>query len=148
SGDNHQTLAPSPREERVGRGSGERGIRIKTNLLSLALSSSAGEEGKGELRPTGDCIEMGSDAGQANKTKSRPRPLAERTPPSQPVTSPRKRIIILGGGFAGVKCAQTLSRALSRDEAEIVLFNAENHLVFTPLLADVIGASVNPLDVV
>src|SRR5262245_43511368 len=60
----------------------------------------------------------------------------------------KKRIIILGGGFAGVKCAQTLCRKLSANEAEIVLFNQENHLVFTPLLADVIGASVNPLDVV
>lgn len=60
----------------------------------------------------------------------------------------QKRIIILGGGFAGVKCAQTLRRSLSRADAEIVLFNAENHFVFTPLLADVIGASVNPLDVV
>ncbi len=30
----------------------------------------------------------------------------------------------------------------------IALFNAENHFVFTPLLADVIGSSVNPLDVV
>ena len=59
-----------------------------------------------------------------------------------------KRIVILGGGFAGVKCAQTLSRAFARDDAEIVLFNAENHFVFTPLLADVIGSSVNPLDVV
>lgn len=58
------------------------------------------------------------------------------------------RIVIVGGGFAGVKCAQTLRRGLSRSQAEIVLFNAENHLVFTPLLADVIGASVNPLDVI
>ncbi len=60
----------------------------------------------------------------------------------------KKRIIILGGGFAGVKCAQTLRRALAPGDAEIVLFNRENHLVFTPLLADVIGSSVNPLDVV
>jgi NADH dehydrogenase len=60
----------------------------------------------------------------------------------------RPRIIILGGGFAGVKCAGTLSDLLARDEAEILLFNTENHLVFTPLLADVIGASVNPLEVV
>lgn len=59
-----------------------------------------------------------------------------------------KRIIILGGGFAGVKCASTLRRELSPTEAEVVLFNTENHLVFTPLLADAIGASVNPLDVV
>ena len=68
------------------------------------------------------------------------------TPESTPMS--KRRIIILGGGFAGVKCAQTLSRELSSDDAEIVLFNAENHLVFTPLLADVIGATVNPLDVV
>lgn len=60
----------------------------------------------------------------------------------------KKRIMLLGGGFAGVKCAQTLRQLLSESETEIVLFNAENHLVFTPLLADVIGASVNPLDVV
>ena len=43
----------------------------------------------------------------------------------------KKRIIILGRGFAGVKCAQTLSRGLSRNGPEIVLFNAVNHFVFT-----------------
>lgn len=56
------------------------------------------------------------------------------------------RVVIVGGGFAGVKCASTLRQLLPG--AEIILFNSENHLVFTPLLADVVGASVNPLDVV
>src|SRR5947209_4692160 len=60
----------------------------------------------------------------------------------------KKRIIILGGGFGGVKCAQTLSRELPSEEAEIILFNNENHLVFSPLLAEVVGSSLNPLDVV
>src|SRR5437763_13984765 len=60
----------------------------------------------------------------------------------------RTRIIIIGGGFGGVKCAKTLSRQLSRAEAEVVLFNSENHLVFSPLLAEVAGSSINPLDVV
>ena len=67
---------------------------------------------------------------------------------NEPTPMKQKRMIILGGGFAGVRCAQALRRALPRGEVEIVLFNAENHFVFTPLLADVIGASVNPLDVV
>src|SRR5437870_5285169 len=58
------------------------------------------------------------------------------------------RIIIIGGGFAGVKCAETLSRALPRERAEVVLFNSENHLVFSPLLAEVVGSSLNPMDVV
>ena len=59
-----------------------------------------------------------------------------------------QRILIIGGGFAGVKCARTLRRNLDPAEAEIVLFNRENHLVFSPLLADAVGSSLNPLDVV
>src|SRR5690349_20684895 len=60
----------------------------------------------------------------------------------------RDRIIIIGGGFGGVKCAKTLSRDLPQTQAEVVLFNSENHLVFSPLLAEVVGSSLNPLDVV
>jgi len=60
----------------------------------------------------------------------------------------KKRIIIIGGGFGGVKCAATLSKELRRDNAEIVLFDRQNHLVFSPLLAEVVGSSINPLDVV
>ena len=61
---------------------------------------------------------------------------------------PKQRIIVIGGGFGGVKCAQTLSRRLSSEEAEIVLFDRRNHLVFSPLLAEVVGSSINPLDCV
>src|SRR5205823_8108257 len=60
----------------------------------------------------------------------------------------KARILIVGGGFGGVKCAAALSRALPQSRAEIVLFNSENHLVFSPLLAEVVGSSLNPMDVV
>jgi len=60
----------------------------------------------------------------------------------------KQRIIIIGGGFGGVKCAKTLNRELSPDVVEIVLFNRENHMVFSPLLAEAVGSSVNPLDAV
>jgi len=60
----------------------------------------------------------------------------------------KKRLIIVGGGFGGVKCAQTLRRELSEGQAEIVLFDRQNHLVFSPLLAEVVGSSINPLDVI
>jgi len=53
------------------------------------------------------------------------------------------RIVIVGGGFAGVKCAQVLLRSLG-DAAEIVVFSRENHMVFQPLLPDVAGSSLNP----
>lgn len=60
----------------------------------------------------------------------------------------RPRIVIVGGGFGGVKCAKTLTKSLRRNDAEIVLFNRENHLVFSPLLADAVGSSLNLQDVV
>jgi NADH dehydrogenase len=60
----------------------------------------------------------------------------------------RTRIVIIGGGFGGVKCAQTLRKKFRRDDAEIVLFNRENHLVFSPLLADAVGSSLNLQDVI
>src|SRR4051812_29258598 len=59
-----------------------------------------------------------------------------------------KRIIIVGGGFGGVKCAETLCRGNKREDLEIVLFNDQNHLVFSPLLAEVVGSSLNPIDVI
>jgi len=58
------------------------------------------------------------------------------------------RIIIIGGGFAGVKCVKTLRKKLSRVDFEIVLFSKENHMVFHPLLAEVVGASINPKAVI
>jgi len=61
---------------------------------------------------------------------------------------PSKRIVIIGGGFGGVKCAQTLRGQLRRGDAEIILFNKENHLVFSPLLADAVGSSLSLDDVI
>ena len=56
----------------------------------------------------------------------------------------RKQILIIGGGFAGVKCAKALRSGLARQEADVILFNSENYMVFQPLLAEVVGASISP----
>lgn len=51
------------------------------------------------------------------------------------------RVVIIGGGFAGVRCA----RRLARDRAvRVTLINESNHMVFQPLLADVAGSALNP----
>lgn len=55
-----------------------------------------------------------------------------------------KRIVVIGGGFAGVKCAKTLRQKLNKSQYEIILFASENHMVFHPLLAEVASASINP----
>lgn len=57
-----------------------------------------------------------------------------------------KRVVIVGGGFAGVTLAQRLERALP--QLEVVVLSAENHLVFTPMLPEVAGRTISPLDVV
>lgn len=58
-----------------------------------------------------------------------------------------KRIIVVGGGFGGVKCARKLRAKLNVSDFQIVVFNRENHMVFHPLLAEVVSASVQPKDV-
>ena len=60
----------------------------------------------------------------------------------------KKRIIIIGGGFSGVACArELLKRQKSNEELDLVLFSRENHMIFTPLLADCVGASLHSSDV-
>ncbi|MGC2805144.1 MAG: NAD(P)/FAD-dependent oxidoreductase [Candidatus Acidiferrales bacterium] len=52
--------------------------------------------------------------------------------------APRKRILILGGGFAGLSVAMALEKKLARDPSvEITLINRENFFLFTPMLHEV-----------
>jgi NADH dehydrogenase len=59
------------------------------------------------------------------------------------MTTKHSNVVIIGGGFAATKCAKTLRKKLSPDDCRIVLFSRENHMVFHPLLADVVGASLH-----
>ncbi|MGA2451369.1 MAG: FAD-dependent oxidoreductase [Polyangiaceae bacterium] len=59
----------------------------------------------------------------------------------------KKRIVVLGGGFAGVYTCAALEKLL-RDDFEIVLINKENHFVFQPLLPEVISGQIGLVDVV
>lgn len=59
------------------------------------------------------------------------------------------RILILGGGFAGVTTAQELERHLGdRTDVEIWLASSENFLLFTPLLPEVCSGILEPRHVV
>src|ERR1700688_4372830 len=52
--------------------------------------------------------------------------------------APRKRILILGGGFAGLTVAMALEKKLAQDPSvEITLINRENFFLFTPMLHEV-----------
>jgi NADH dehydrogenase len=61
----------------------------------------------------------------------------------------RKRILILGGGFAGAYTAQYLQRRLpSTPEVEVMVVSQENFVLFTPMLHEVAGADAAATDVV
>ncbi len=56
-----------------------------------------------------------------------------------------KRILILGGGFAGMKTAECLEKELRKNPSvSISLVSETNALLFTPMLAEVAGSSLEP----
>jgi len=56
-----------------------------------------------------------------------------------------KRIVVLGGGFGGIAAAQRLDRQFRHDDdIEIVVVSNTNFLVYTPMLADVAGGTIEP----
>ncbi len=58
-------------------------------------------------------------------------------------------VVIAGGGFAGAYCAKTLGKLLGKEGSRRVALVAEwNVMVFHPMLAEVAGSSLAPLDVV
>ena len=69
-------------------------------------------------------------------------PEAEDVGPPSPE---KKRIVILGGGFAGMKTAEYLERELRTNAAAtITLISETNALLFTPMLAEVAGSTLEP----
>src|SRR6516162_4654329 len=61
------------------------------------------------------------------------------------MTNPKRRVLILGGGFGGVYVAVHLGKLLSKkelEEYEIGLVSRENYIVFQPLLPEVVSGSV------
>ena len=63
-------------------------------------------------------------------------------------SSQRPRIVILGGGFAGIAVAQRLERRLRPNEAEITLISRENFSLFTPMLPEVSSGALDVRHVV
>jgi len=74
--------------------------------------------------------------------------LADTRPDQAPVVvealrPERKRVVIIGGGFAGLAAA----RALRHADAEVVLIDRRNHHIFQPLLYQVAAAVLSPAEI-
>jgi NADH dehydrogenase len=58
--------------------------------------------------------------------------------------TPRKRILILGGGFAGLTVAMELEKKLAQDPlVEVTLINRDNFFLFTPMLHEVAASDLD-----
>src|SRR5260370_3019933 len=69
--------------------------------------------------------------------------LRQKDPQVAKATPRRKRVLIVGGGFAGIAAA----RALKRADVEITLIDRRNHHIFQPLLYQVATAVLAPSEV-
>lgn len=60
----------------------------------------------------------------------------------------KKKIIILGGGFAGIYAAKELENLTKKtaDQYEISLVNKENYFTYQPMISEVIGGSIGLMD--
>jgi len=61
----------------------------------------------------------------------------------------RHRILILGGGFAGICAAQRLERHVAANpDIEVTLVNRDNYFLFTPMLHEVAGGELDAHNIV
>ena len=61
----------------------------------------------------------------------------------------KTKIVIAGGGFAGLSAAMYLDKTLARRaEAEVTLISRENFILFTPMLHEVAAGDLYPGDIV
>lgn len=68
---------------------------------------------------------------------------------SSRLTRNKKKIVILGGGFAGVECARQLeSEFRDNSEIELVMISEDNFLLFTPMLPQVASGMIETRHIV
>src|SRR5215469_14098466 len=68
---------------------------------------------------------------------------AEATAVVEAPRGERKRVVIIGGGFAGIAATHALRHA----DAEVILIDRRNHHIFQPLLYQVATATLSPAEI-
>ena len=85
-------------------------------------------------------------SGYAEKRK---RVFHDRARPRQTSGMKTTRIVIAGGGFAGLYAAKHLDKHLARrSDIEVTLIARENFILFTPMLHEVAAGDLAPADIV
>ena len=56
----------------------------------------------------------------------------------------RRRVLIVGAGFAGFTCTRELEKRLGPDDAELLLVSPTDYLLYSPLLPEVAAGAIDP----
>ena len=67
--------------------------------------------------------------------------------PQSQNAAPATSVVVVGSGFAGFECARRLVQRLHRARAsdvKVTIVSPIDHMLYTPLLADVAGGLVDP----
>jgi NADH dehydrogenase len=71
--------------------------------------------------------------------------LGPEPEPTSLLDEEKTQIVILGGGFGGISTARNLERLFGADpRVAVTLVSDNNALLFTPMLAEVAGSSLEP----
>jgi len=74
--------------------------------------------------------------------------LGSEYEPPEPSRLIKTRIVIVGGGFAGMTTVERLERLFGADPTiSLTLVSDSNSLLFTPMLAEVAGGSLEPMHI-
>lgn len=82
--------------------------------------------------------------GITNQTAAHDDPKTDPDPDPDDAPPPaRPRVVVIGGGFGGLKCAKRLARR----DCDVILIDRRNHHLFQPLLYQVASAVLSPADI-
>jgi len=70
-------------------------------------------------------------------------PFRRKRPPALADSGPRARVVIVGGGFGGLRAAKAFADA----PVQVTLVDRRNHHLFQPLLYQVATAALSPADI-
>jgi NADH:ubiquinone reductase (H+-translocating) len=85
----------------------------------------------------------------AANAETRNRVFHNRTAPREYCRMKKTKIVIAGGGFAGLYAAKYLDKHMARrPDVEVTLIARENFILFTPMLHEVAAGDLSPNDIV
>jgi NADH dehydrogenase FAD-containing subunit len=122
-------------------------VKLPTWLDRRAASLAAESATFGKTNPSGVRLARVQFLASAKLTSKLG--LRHATNCNEPEEMKKTRVVIAGGGFAGLYAAKYFDKHLARrPDVEVTLISRENFILFTPMLHEVAAGDLSPSDIV